>query len=187
MNCFNHNEKVAVGACQNCNVGLCNECITNAFKIDNKPICKPCHLTMVENYIVELKKELSQITLKKIIWSVILAIGCIVLLSPFAEGISFSVEHYLIACFIWAFAGFAERAQKKLEFENTAAGVREKLEENRMYADNIIWIVWIFKFAFFILRGAFFPLFYLNLMLFGSIKLQNELKECEKIKTELNA
>ncbi len=77
--------------------------------------------------------------------------------------------------------------KKKLEFENTAAGVREKLEENRMYADNTIWVVWIFKFAFFILRGAFFPLFYLNLMLFGSIKLQNELKECEKIKTELNA
>lgn len=77
--------------------------------------------------------------------------------------------------------------KKKLEFENTAAGVREKLEENRMYADNTIWVVWIFKFGFFILRGAFFPLFYLNLMLFGSIKLQNELKECEKIKTELNA
>lgn len=37
MNCFNHNEKVAVGSCQNCNVGLCNECVTNAFKIDNKP------------------------------------------------------------------------------------------------------------------------------------------------------
>ncbi|EAI7279887.1 hypothetical protein [Campylobacter upsaliensis] len=74
-----------------------------------------------------------------------------------------------------------------MEFENTAAGVREKLEENRMYADNTIWVVWIFKFGFFILRGAFFPLFYLNLMLFGSIKLQNELKECEKIKTELNA
>ncbi|MCR2105136.1 hypothetical protein CUPS4244_08620 [Campylobacter upsaliensis] len=52
--------------------------------------------------------------------------------------------------------------------------------------DGSIWIVWVF-FAFFILRGAFFPLFYLNLMLFGSIKLQNELKECEKIKTELNA
>lgn len=33
MNCFNHNKKVAVGACQNCNIGLCNECVTNALII----------------------------------------------------------------------------------------------------------------------------------------------------------
>ncbi|MCR2112275.1 hypothetical protein [Campylobacter upsaliensis] len=33
MNCFNHNKKVAVGACQNCNIGLCNDCVTNALII----------------------------------------------------------------------------------------------------------------------------------------------------------
>lgn len=65
--------------------------------------------------------------------------------------------------------------------------VTQAIKDCDMYKDGSIWIVWVFKFAFFILRGAFFPLFYLNLMLFGSIKLQNELKECEKIKTELNA
>ncbi|EMI4816110.1 hypothetical protein V6N98_001558 [Campylobacter upsaliensis] len=133
MNCFNHNKKVAVGACQNYNIGLCNECITNALIIS---LC---------------------------LWK------------------------FFMGFFHLGFWGFLARFERSENFNNSAAGVTQAIKDCDMYKDGSIWIVWVFKFAFFILRGAFFPLFYLNLMLFGSIKLQNELKECEKIKTELNA
>ncbi|EAI8430347.1 hypothetical protein JYE83_001522 [Campylobacter upsaliensis] len=187
MNCFNHNEKVAVGSCQNCNVGLCNECVTNAFKIDNKPICKPCHLVMVESYMTELKNDLANIKIKKIIWTILLIVGALGLIYPFFGGTPLVFGNFLWAFFIWGFGGFVARFERSEKFNNSAAGVVQTIKDRDMYKDGSIWIVWVFKFAFFILRGAFFPLFYLNLMLFGSIKLQNELKECEKIKTELNA
>lgn len=185
MNCFNHNDLVAVGACQNCGVGLCNECVSNAVKIENKPICKSCDLTRVESYIAELREELSKIKVKKIIWSVILALGCIALLSHLVVGTPFSIGQYFFACFFWAFAGFTERAQRRLEFENSAAGIRAKFDEEREYRDNTIWVTWAFKFAFFLIRGAFFPIFYANLMLFGTKKIQNEPKECEAYKDSL--
>lgn len=185
MNCFNHNDLVAVGACQNCGVGLCNECVTNAVKIENKPICKSCDLTRVEGYIAELKGDLEKINIKKFIWSIILIAGIIALMYPFFKGAQFEIWHYLIACFIWAFAGFGERIEKREEFENSAAAVRKEVEKLRDSNAFIEFIEASFKFAFFLIRGAFFPIFYANLMLFGTKKIQNELKECEAYKDSL--
>ncbi|MCR2062892.1 hypothetical protein [Campylobacter helveticus] len=114
MNCFNHNDLVAVGACQNCGVGLCNECVSNAVKIENKPICKSCDLTRVESYIAELREELSKIKVKKIIWSVILALGCIALLFHLVGGTPFSIGQYFFACFFLGFCWIYGKSSKKI-------------------------------------------------------------------------
>lgn len=72
MNCAFHNELAAVAACQNCSVGLCNECIDKGLRIDNKPTCKKCSLEYINTALDELDTEKAKIKTRKIIWTIIL-------------------------------------------------------------------------------------------------------------------
>lgn len=65
MNCIVHNQESAVSTCTNCNVGLCSVCIKEAFKIDNKALCKECTLSFFDSNLQELQQLLESIRTKK--------------------------------------------------------------------------------------------------------------------------
>lgn len=187
MNCFNHNEQVAVGACQNCGVGLCAECVTDAAKIDNRPICKPCDLVRVDSAIAELSAELANINIKKIIWTVIfiLGLGCLIYSS-----LTPTVDDYwlwFLCPIIWAFAGFGEQVTREEEFRlnNPTAATLQDLKKDQMYKDNSIfgyWIGWLFGFF---IKGLFFPFIYAYFMIFGSMQIKKALKSWQEYKSNL--
>lgn len=54
MNCFNHHELIAVGACQDCQKGLCSECASK-YSI---PICSQCNASRKSTEKNKIYKEL---------------------------------------------------------------------------------------------------------------------------------
>ncbi len=57
MNCFNHPETPSVGVCQDCQKGLCIECISKY----NIPICTGCRAHRINSEKKSIKKDLFKI------------------------------------------------------------------------------------------------------------------------------
>lgn len=186
MNCVNHQEVVAVASCSHCGVGLCKECVGEFLKSDNKPLCKECSLKYVDEGLKELQEELSQLKTKKIIWSILLIVGLAALAlteipTPNGGGVFF-------ACLIWSIAGFFDRAKRKIEYEKgrtQQSVMRDAMMERDAYNDGSIWIVWLFKLLFALIRGMFFPIFYAILMISGDKEIQSEIARLTELKVQL--
>ena len=58
MQCFNHNDRSAVGHCKVCGKGLCVEC---AADLGHSLACKDTHETMAHNINIVLKKNIDAI------------------------------------------------------------------------------------------------------------------------------
>lgn len=106
MNCAFHNELAAVAACQNCSVGLCNECIDKGLRIDNKPTCKKCSLEYINTTLDELDTEKAKIKTRKIIWTIILVLGAAFVIYDFFINPDGKEGLFLVGFFIWGLAGF---------------------------------------------------------------------------------
>lgn len=187
MNCVNHQEIVAVASCNHCSVGLCKQCIDQFLRFDNKPLCKECSLKYVDEGLAELDNSLLQLRTKKIIWSIILLIGLVFIVLAWLEpNGSDAIFKYLVGFFIWSLAGFSDRFQRNENRALDKSAMSEALLERDMYKDGTIWIAWLFKFAFAIIRGIFFPIFYALLMLNGNKKLHNEIANLKELKEKVS-
>ena len=167
--------------------GLCKECNETALKIDYKPVCKSCTIQSISEYIQELRAELGKIKTKKIIWSVILAIGLVIGAFIAFQEETLEITDFLLVFIVWGCAGFWERRKRHLEYQNnqsTVSAVRQGVFEGQMYKDGSILFYWfgqiLTKAVIFITRGLFFPIFYAIFMLTGERKLAAELKSAEE-------
>lgn len=185
MNCITHNQEPAVSTCNNCSVGLCSTCVREAFKIDNKALCKECTLSTFDNILNEFQQELGGIKFKKIIWTIILALGIIVGIFMFIDGLehnNLSFFSFVPSFFIWGLAGFWDRQKRKIEYENSKTvteATRDGIMERDMYNNGSIFIVWIFKLFIVVIRGIFFPIFYIIFMISGENKILKNIENLQ--------
>lgn len=76
MNCVKHSSESAVAQCQQCNMGMCAQCVENRQKmLSGKTLCNACAMESIKNAIGECKGLIKQDMKKLIILSVLLAIG----------------------------------------------------------------------------------------------------------------
>lgn len=79
MNCFYHTEEPAVGACVNCGVGLCKECVTNAaYTKDNQPICLNCSKKIAEQELSETRSKKKWALFMAIFSGIFIILGIII-------------------------------------------------------------------------------------------------------------
>lgn len=93
---------------------------------------------------------------------------------------------FLPAFFIWALAGFWDRQKRKAEYENSRTmkeAVREGIMERDMYRSNSIFTIMVHMFKLFfylsvtLIRGIFFPIFYLIFMINGGSEIRKNIED----------
>lgn len=82
MNCYNHQDQVAVAECAKCGVAMCADCVNvSEYNIDNKAICRKCNHEEI-NISIQEDRTAHMWTIVKIVINVIfLIIGIIVAIS----------------------------------------------------------------------------------------------------------
>lgn len=58
MNCFKHPEVAAVTACQECNLGMCQDCVKSKVEMSNgRTLCNSCAFKNISLYVQVMKAE----------------------------------------------------------------------------------------------------------------------------------
>lgn len=184
MNCANHSDVVAVSSCGLCNCGICKECMEKAIRMENgKLYCKNCAFDAISTAIEGLNTQLYNIVGKKIIWSVILALGvCAMIGGSISEAISGRGDYsgwIIVGVLIWACAGVTDRVLNKKE-----KSVQDSVYDANMLKDNpfayimINLVFWLIKA---LCRGVIFPFIYIHFMLRGAKDLNDKIAEQQAI------
>ncbi|MCR6574104.1 hypothetical protein CINS5915_01980 [Campylobacter insulaenigrae] len=182
MNCINHNDVVSVSMCNHCNVGLCAECVNKFIKTDNKPLCKSCSILYIDNALDELNVSAKKNKTKKIIWTIILVFGVMVyFMDIFHVGENNILLRLIPTFFIWGLAGFFERFKRDQENET----FRTALYKHEAYKNGSFMFDWIFRFCFAIIRGVFFPIFYILFMVNSDKNIKKDLEYVQGLKEGL--
>lgn len=63
----------------------------------------------------------------------------------------------------------------------------DALLERDMYRDGSIFIVWGFKLFWVVIRGIFFPIFYIKFMILGEKEIKEQIKQTKEYKAALEA
>lgn len=182
-----HNDKSAVGTCGKCGCGLCPECMQNATPMENldKPACKNCAILLIRAYLDELAQISAQMTMKKVIWTIILVLGAGIILYNFfqynAEPKPDNIFGIILGILVWALAGFTERGPRQVD---TKQAMSEALLEH-----SNPWLSHFINLTFFLIRnlvrGCFFPFFYAHFMIMGAKELQEKRKLNEEVLANL--
>ncbi|WP_394909157.1 hypothetical protein [uncultured Helicobacter sp.] len=190
MNCITHNDVPAVASCQHCNVGLCSECVHSFLQTDNKPLCKNCSKVYVDANLEMLHSELAGLKTKKIIWSIILVLGALLIVFDITSATSSGLM--IVGILVWSLAGFIDRFRKKRENPDVQWAIKSSVIEGNLLArgDSTIWFYWLGNFlvtlTIMLIRGIFFPFFYLYFMLTADKKVKTEIARIKELGESLN-
>ncbi len=194
MNCIIHNDTPAVGNCGQCGCGICKECVQNSIRAEgiDKPLCNNCAIEGISIWVQNAKARLKGLKTKKVIWTTILVIGAICVISGLSvmrdiEGGAGEIT-IIMGILVWAAAGFTERFTEKSVEQQITDGM---MSRDALRGDNYVWFVYLGRLiAWFIknmFRGLIFPIIYARFMIWGSKELQRAIDEQEAVIDELRA
>ena len=101
MNCFKHPEVAAVTACQECNLGMCADCVKNKQNMaDNRTLCNSCAFKNISSFVEAVKAEIAGIDKRFKVTTGVLVVGLVLSLIGFfgAHGLENAIATMLI-CF----------------------------------------------------------------------------------------
>jgi len=179
MNCFEHEDRSSVTRCEECGVGICEECEKKTFfTFNKKPICKRCNHDRARENKYKYNQRFNAEVVSLIINSIGFITGIIVFIA-----IRSSNYHIILAVLgmllCWG-AGFIlsiviEKNIKKMS--NDDDPVLSGLKESDGAFGKII---------LFIIAGIFSPYMIFNIIK-TIIRINNDINENNKILSKLNA
>ncbi|MCH5336132.1 MAG: hypothetical protein J1D99_01805 [Campylobacter sp.] len=96
----------------------------------------------------------------------------------------------MVGFFIWGLAGFWDRVKRKIDFEenqSSQSAMKNALREREMERDGSIFIVWGLKLVWVIIRGVFFPIFYIIFMIRGEKEIKEQIEQTQELKATLES
>lgn len=78
MNCFKHPDVAAVSACQECNLGMCQDCVKNKVEMANgRTLCNSCAFKNISSFVEAVKAEIAGIDKRFKVTTGVLIVGLI--------------------------------------------------------------------------------------------------------------
>lgn len=171
MNCFKHPDVAAVSACQECNLGMCQDCVKNKVEMANgRTLCNSCAFKNISLYVQALKTEADDLESRRKMATLSLVVGvlCWFLL------IAVNNPLFLIGMFAAFAFGSAKmnRKQEKSAEQKSLESLNRTVWLQSRHADSIILgniIGWM-------IGTLLYPIFWLVF----SVRSRKSIKEAKK-------